>query len=305
VLSKPKLSGAQGITRDEMFPRLFDLGPLTFHTYGLLLATAYLVAVSLLAHLFERDGIARTRAWDLGFVIIISAILGGKVIMVLTDLGAYVAQPSRLLSLEFWQAGGVFYGGLLGAMAGGAIYLSRYPDLGFWRLADSAAPTIAIGQAIGRIGCFAAGCDYGRPTEGPWAVTFTNEYAHATVGVPLGVPIHPTQIYESLMTLGLFVFLLWMLPRRSFHGQVFSMYLILYSVGRFGLEFLRGDVDRGFVFGEMLSTSQFIAIIIIPLALLAYFYQRKNSPGTETGLQPQRPGRSGPDGKSRRKARTR
>lgn len=287
-----------------MFPKLFELGPLTFHTYGLLLATAYLVAVSLLAHLLERDGIARARAWDLGFVVIISAILGGKIIMVVTDLGFYIEQPSRLLALEFWQAGGVFYGGLLGAIAGSAIYLSRFSGLSFWRLSDSAAPTIAIGQAIGRLGCLAAGCDYGRPAEVPWAITFTSEYAHSTVGVPLGIPLHPTQIYESLMTLVLFVFLYWMLPRRSFHGQVFSLYLILYSVGRFGLEFVRGDVDRGFLFGGFFSTSQFIAIVIIPLALVAYFYHRKHSPRGGEALQPQRPGRPGSD-RNRRKARTR
>jgi phosphatidylglycerol---prolipoprotein diacylglyceryl transferase len=286
-----------------MFPRLFEVGPLTFHTYGLLLATAYLVAVSLLARLVERDGIARARAWDLGFVVIISAILGGKIIMVLTDLGAYTEQPSRLLSLEFWQAGGVFYGGLLGAIAGSAIYVSRYPDLTFWRLADSAAPVIAIGQAIGRLGCLAAGCDYGRPSDLPWSVTFTSDYAHSTVGVPLGVPLHPTQIYESLMTFGLFVFLLWLLPRRSFQGQVFSLYLILYSVGRFGLEFVRGDEDRGFLFGDLFSTSQFIALIIIPLALIAYFYNRKHNPRGGDNLRKEA-GRPGPHGK-RGKARAR
>ncbi len=262
-----------------MLPKLFEIGPLPIHTYGLLLATAFLAAISLTAYLAEREGVPRTRAWDLGFVIIISAVLGGKLVMVLTDLSGYLNEPSRFLSLEFWQAGGVFYGGLLGGIVGSAIFVHRHRDLNFWIFADAAAPAIALGQTIGRLGCFSAGCDYGKPTDVPWAVTFTSEYAHRTVGVPLDVPLHPTQLYESGATLVIFLLLLLLYRRKKFSGQVFSAYLLLYAVARFILEFYRGDADRGFVFGGLLSTSQFIGVLIVPVALAIYFYRRSTASG--------------------------
>lgn len=260
-----------------MYPKLFQLGPVTIHTYGLLLATAYLVAIGLLARLGEKAGMRREQAWDLGLVVIVSAILGAKLLMILTDLHAYLAQPSRLISVEFLQAGGVFYGGLLGAILGSALYLSRQPQLQFLNVADVAAPAIAVGQTIGRLGCFSAGCDYGTPSNLPWAVTFTSEYSHRYVGVPINIPLHPTQLYESALTFLIFLFLLWALRHRRFFGQVFCLYSLLYGIGRFFLEFLRGDMDRGFVFGGLFSTSQFISLIIVPCALALYLFGRKKA----------------------------
>ena len=133
-----------------------------------------------------------------------------------------------------------------------------------------------MGQTIGRLGCFAAGCDYGQPCSLPWAVTFTSEYAHRVVGVPINVALHPTQIYESLATFALFFFLLWLHGARRFKGQVFAAYLLCYSILRFGIEFFRGDADRGFVFGGALSTSQFISLLLVPCALLLYRHMRRN-----------------------------
>lgn len=259
-----------------MFPRLLELGPITLHTYGLLLATAYLTAILLTSRLAEKEGVPANHVWDLGLVVIISALVGAKLLLVLTDMGGYLAQPSRLLSVEFWQAGGVFYGGFIGAVAGAALWVSRSPDLKFWTIADGAAPAIALGQSIGRVGCFAAGCDYGKATGLPWAVTFTSEYAHQHVGVPLNVTLHPTQLYESGATFLLFWILLGIYRKRRFTGQVFCSYLVLYGVTRFLLEFFRGDVGRGFVFGGLLSTSQFISLLIVPVGLvgLIYFYRR-------------------------------
>ncbi|MDA2938251.1 prolipoprotein diacylglyceryl transferase [Acidobacteria bacterium AH-259-A15] len=259
-----------------MFPRLIDLGPITLHSYGLLLAAAFLVSIGLVSRL-AKESVLRNRAWDLGFIIIVSAVLGAKLLLVLTDLDGYLQRPSRLLSLEFWQAGGVYYGGFIGAVVGIAIYIWRSPDLKFLTVADAAAPAIALGQSIGRLGCFAAGCDYGKPANLPWAVTFTSEYAHKYIGVPIHVPLHPAQLYESLTTFFLFWVLLWIYKNKRFAGQVFCLYLVLYGVARFGLEFFRGDVDRGFVFGGLLSTSQFISLLIFPAGIVAYFYFRSRS----------------------------
>jgi len=259
-----------------MFPRLLELGPITLHTYGLLLATAYLTSIFLASRLAEKEGVPADRVWDLGLVVIISALAGAKLLLVLTDLGGYWNQPSRLLSVEFWQAGGVYYGGFIGAVAGAALWVSRSPDLKFWTIADGAAPAIALGQSIGRLGCFAAGCDYGTATDLPWAVTFTSEYAHQHIGVPLNVALHPTQLYESGTTFLVFWILLGIYKKRRFTGQVFFSYLLLYGATRFGLEFFRGDLGRGFVFGGLLSTSQFISLLIVPVGIvgLIYFYNR-------------------------------
>ncbi|MFB3903361.1 MAG: prolipoprotein diacylglyceryl transferase [Acidobacteriota bacterium] len=258
----------------KMYPKLIDIGPFTIHTYGLLLVLAYLAAIALAAHLAEKNGIPRVYAWDLGFVVIISALLGAKLLMVLSELGTYWREPSLLLSVEFWRAGGVFYGGLLGATAGSALYAWKHPRLPFWLMADAAAPAIALGQSIGRLGCFAAGCDYGSRTSVPWAVTFTSTYASERTGVPLNVPLHPAQLYESFTTLLIFAFLLFVHGRRRFKGQVFALYLVTYGVARFILEFFRGDADRGFVFAWV-STSQFVSLLIVPAGLVLYGYLRR------------------------------
>lgn len=258
-----------------MYPKLFQIGPLPIYTYGVLLTTALLVAITVTARLGEKDGISRSVIWDLGFVNIVSAIIGAKFLMVLTALGYYLHNPGRLFSIEFLQAGGVFYGGLIGAILGSVWFARRHPGLRFWRIADVAAPSIALGQSIGRLGCFSAGCDYGSPTHVPWAVTFTNEMAAKMVGTPLHVPLHPYQLYESATTFLLFLGLLWAHRRRSFAGQTFLLYLGGYAILRFFLEFFRGDADRGFVFHGLLSTSQFISLLILPAAVVAYAYLRR------------------------------
>ena len=260
-----------------MFPRLFELGPITLHTYGLLLALAFLSATALLAHLGERDGMNRSRAWDLGFVVILSALVGAKVLMVLTNLDYYVANPQRFLSLEFWQAGGAYFGGLIGATLGSYFFIRRHPSLSFWKVADAAAPAIALGQSIGRVGCFAAGCDYGTPSNLPWAVTFSSQYAADNVGVPLSVPLHPVQLYESVGTLLLFGFLFWWHARRSYPGQVIAFYFVGYGLVRFGNEFFRGDIGRGFVFGGLLSIPQVISLMVLLAGILAFLTLEKVS----------------------------
>lgn len=261
-----------------MLPKLLEIGPIVLHSYGLLLVTAVLSAIALTASLSEKQQVPRVYAWDLGFVIVLSSVIGAKLLLVLSDLRSYLEQPSLLLSVEFLRAGGVYYGGLLAAIAGSALYIWYRPQIPFWKTADAAAPAIALGQSIGRIGCFAAGCDYGKNADVPWAVVFSNEYAHRLTGVPLNTPLHPTQLYESATTLVIFAVLLFWFGRKSFNGQIFCLYLLFYSVARFALEFYRGDVDRGFVFG-WLSTSQFISLILLPVAIGLYFYLRGRKSG--------------------------
>ena len=265
-----------------MFPRLFTLPTFSLfghdlsipiHTYGVLLAVAFLAGLYVAARLARRDGLDAARVTDLGVYVLIAGLIGAKLMLVVVEWNDYSLNPRELLNL--FQSGGVFYGGLLGAIPVAWICARRF-GLDGWRTADVLAPGVILGQAIGRIGCFAAGCCHGRPADVPWAVRFTDVYASRTVDVPLDTPLHPTQLYESLANFAIFGLLLWLFPRKRFHGQVVCAYALLYAIARFAIEFWRGDAARGFVFGGLLSTSQFIAVLLV-LAVGAFWpYLVKN-----------------------------
>jgi len=247
-----------------MLPRLFDLGPLSVYTYGVLLATAYLLGLQLALVRARRHGLDAQRVMDLGILVIVSALVGAKLLLIVTDYEYFRANPTDIFSLV--RSGGVFYGGLIVAVAAAFWYLRRHP-LPFWTTTDVFAPGIALGHVIGRFGCFFAGCCYGRPTTAPWGVTFTNPLAAELVGTPLGVRLHPTQLYEAAAELLILVGLLVYERRwRAFPGRTFWTYMLLYAVSRFAIEFFRGD-PRGDVFGTF-STSQFISIVLAPLSLV-------------------------------------
>jgi phosphatidylglycerol:prolipoprotein diacylglycerol transferase len=249
-----------------MHPVLLTTPFFTLYTFGLLLATAYLAAYGWVARGARRAGLDPDAMTSLAFWAIVGALIGAKVLLVVRAFPEYVATPSNLFSKSLLTSAGDFYGGFLGALVASAIFFWRHPRVPVWRAADVCAPAIALGQAIGRIGCFMAGDDYGRPTSVPWAVTFTDPAAADIGGAPLGVPLHPVQLYESVVCLALFGFLVWLGRRPRRDGDVVAWYTLLYAIARFIIEFYRGDADRGFVFGGLLSTSQFIAI---PLAVIA------------------------------------
>ena len=266
-----------------MYPRLFTLpafdllgrhiGPLTLHSYGLLLAIAFLAGLYVAGREAKRVGLDPARVTDLGVYVLIAGLLGAKLMLVVVDLPHFREQPSELWSI--FQSGGVFYGGLLAAFPVAWWYTKKHRLPG-WRTADVLAPGVVIGQAIGRLGCFAAGCCHGKATDVPWAVRFKDVYAARTVGTPMDTALHPTQLYESLATALIFAFLLWLAPRKKFQGQVVMAYVTLYAVARFTIEFWRGDSSRGFVFGGLLSTSQFIAIVMVLAAAALWPYLVKN-----------------------------
>jgi phosphatidylglycerol---prolipoprotein diacylglyceryl transferase len=253
-----------------MFPRLYTLpafelfgkqmGPLTLHTYGVLLAVAFLAGLWVAARQARRDGLDSARITDMAIYVLIGGLLGAKLLLLVVEWPYYMKNPRDIWSLV--QSGGVFYGGLLGALPV-AFWYARRHQLDGWRTADVLAPGVAIGQCLGRLGCFAAGCCYGRPTGVPWAVRFHDDYAAREVGTPLGVPLHPTQLYESAAALLIFLGLLWLARHKRFHGQIALAYIASYAVVRFVIEYFRGDAARGTVFGGALSTSQFIAIVMV------------------------------------------
>ena len=247
-----------------MFPDLFSLGPITVYTYGVVLAAAYLLGLQLAMRRARARGMDPNRALDLGIAIIISALVGAKLLLVLVDFDHFRQNPSEIFSLV--RSGGVFYGGLIAAILVAFWYMRKH-RMPLWETTDIFAPGISLGHAIGRLGCLAAGCCYGHTTSVPWAITFTNPAAAANVGTPLNVPLHPTQVYESVTELAILAFLLLTEKKgRPFPGRTFWSYLLLYGISRFVIEFFRGD-PRGMVF-DGISTSQFIALIFVPISLV-------------------------------------
>src|SRR5215468_11212374 len=217
-----------------MYPRLVELGPITVYTYGVLLAAAYLLGLKLAMVRAKARGLDANRVLDLGIYIIISALVGAKLLLLVTDFKSFTADPRELLTLA--RSGGVFYGGLILAVAVALWYIRRV-GLPLWTTCDVFAPGIALGHIIGRFGCFFAGCCYGRPTTMPWGITFTDPFAASNVGTPLNVPLHPTQLYEAGAELLILIFLLVTEKKgRMFAGRTFWLYMLLYAITRYVIE---------------------------------------------------------------------
>jgi phosphatidylglycerol---prolipoprotein diacylglyceryl transferase len=264
-----------------MFPELFKIPGLGIEvaTYGVLLAIGFLLALWVAGRLGERDGLPKNRIYDLGLYILAAALVGSKILMLFTD------PEAEALSLDFLRSGGVFYGGFVAALLVSVFLMRRY-KLPWRKTADAFAPGIALGHTIGRLGCFSAGCCWGKPTDSWLGVHFTDR-AGALTGVPTDAALIPTQLIEAAANFFIFGFLLWLWKRRRFEGQVIYAYLIIYSIARFTIEFWRDD-PRGQVFG--LSTSQFISLILFTLGLLLMIYNWRRgatdggqaSPGRDT-----------------------
>jgi len=254
-----------------LHPILLNFGSFRLPTYGVLMVLGILGAMVTVTRLGRREGLDPGRLFDMSTWLIVVGLLGAKVLMILTEWRFYSDNPREIFSWATLQSGGVFYGGFIAAAVFGAWYVRAY-RLPFWKTGDVVAPAVALGQSVGRLGCFAAGCDYGKPTSSFLGVVFRNPLSHQVTGVPLNIPIHPAQVYESLATLVIFGILLWRIRRKAYDGEVFIIYIGLYALARFFIEFLRGDEDRGFVFNQLLSTSQFIAILAI-LAAAGFAWQ--------------------------------
>ena len=258
-----------------MLPRLFELGPFTVYSYGVLLASAYLLALYFAVRRARRFGLDADRVLDLGIYIIIAALVGAKALLFVVDFDHFRQHPEEIWTLV--RTGGVFYGGLIVAFAVGFWYMRKH-HLPVWPVADAIAPGLALGHVVGRFGCLLAGCCYGRPTTMPWGITFTNPLAAANVGTPLHVALHPTQMYDAGAEFLILLFLLatekyW--RRRA--GWTWWIYILLYGVSRFVIETFRGD-PRGAVMG--LSTSQWISLGLVPLAIvmIAVLWRRGPEP---------------------------
>ncbi len=252
-----------------MYPELFRIGNFPIATYGLLVAVGMIAALMVASRLSKSAGLANARIYDLGLWAIIGGVVGSRLLLVLTD------DTVSIVSFDILRSGGVFFGGLMGGFLT-LVLAIRYYGLPFLKTADTFAPGVALGQAIGRLGCFASGDSWGKPTDLPWGIRFT-ELANTTVGVPNvkadGSPLylHPVQIYESIAMFVVFGGLLWLSRRRRFDGQALIAYALIYPAVRFAIEFFRDD-PRGDVWklttATGLSTSQLISVVIAGTALL-------------------------------------
>jgi phosphatidylglycerol:prolipoprotein diacylglycerol transferase len=273
-----------------MFPILFRLDGLTIYAYGFFLILG-IAAAGILAILKVRKAglsIPFERVAELFFYTVLSALVGSRILFVLINLDLYRDNPFRMLNL--WEGGLVFYGGLILAV-GVAIGYMRWYRLPIWKLFDLISPLLGLGLFFGRIGCFFAGCCYGKETALPWGVIFTDPNSLAQ----LNVRLHPTQLYDAANGLAIFLILSWMERRKAFDGQIFSLFILLYSISRFFIEMLRGD-PRGFFFRETLSTSQGIGILLAILAIFMLFFlnrvsQEKAGKINQVRGKPKNPGR--------------
>jgi phosphatidylglycerol---prolipoprotein diacylglyceryl transferase len=251
-------------------PILFHLGSFPVHSYGVMIALAFLLGLWTATLRARREKISAEAIGDVTLWIMIGAILGARVVYVTTYWkDEFAGQPlSEIFAI--WHGGLVFYGGLIGAIIAGAIYL-RWKKLPLWKIADVLAPSIALGSVFGRTGCLLNGCCYGRASDLPWAISFP-------AGNPLNpptYPVHPTEIYDALLNLGLYFFLAWLFRRKKFDGQIFATYLLCYAVTRSFVEYFRGDyTDLHYHFG--LTPAQWISvpIFVTGLALAAILSKR-------------------------------
>lgn len=247
-----------------MYPILLQIGSLKIHTYGVFIALAFLVGIVLAFREARRMGEQPDKILDLAFYVIVAAIVGSRLLYIIIYYEYYLENPLDILKI--WNGGLVFYGGFIPALLV-AVWYIRKNSMPMWKVTDIVAPSIAVGQAIGRIGCFFAGCCFGRETTLPWAVVFNHPECLAKQGVPL----HPTQLYSSANAFLIFLILTFVKRFKKFDGLLIWLYVLLYAITRSFIELFRGDA-RGAVVGGVLSTSQFIAIIMGAVSIFMLFY---------------------------------
>jgi len=238
-----------------MHPILLKLGPLTIHTYGFCIALGFIMSLLYISHEAKYQDMNADQIIDLCFYMLIVGLIGARLFYVVTEWESF--QSDVLEIIKIWNGGLVFYGGFLSALVVCFIYVKKY-SLPFFKTLDILAPALCIAHAFGRVGCFMAGCCYGKQCALPWAVTFTHPQ---TLALP-HTPLHPVQLYSSIFNLLLFLCLAFLIRRKNQDGWIFTSYLFLYGVGRSCLELFRGDSRGDFTF-DLLSPAQTIGLIMI------------------------------------------
>jgi len=265
-----------------MHPILFKLGPLTIHSYGFFMALGVALGIWFLYRQGRRQGLDASRLIDAAFYIMIVSLVGSKLVLLIGSFSFYIQNPKELLWIA--RSGGVFQGGLAFGVIF-ALWYFRKLKLPTWKISDIVAPALALGHGFGRIGCFLAGCCYGRTCALPWAATFHDEYAHGLTGVPVEQALHPVQLYEAILNFLNALFLYLLLRKKKFDGQVFAFYILNYSVIRYFTEFFRGDHgSSGYLFEGpsgllSISYSQVFCLMAFAVGILLLRVFKKRSRG--------------------------
>ena len=242
-----------------MHPILFEFGNFRIYSYGVMVALGFLAAIYLASRQARRAGIAPQQIFDAGLYALVFGIIGARALHVLLDLRYYAPRPLEIIMVN--RGGLSFHGGLAAGIMGTWFFIKRN-RMPLWKTADIIIPYVALGQAVGRAGCFLNGCCYGTPTDLPVGIFLPGHI----------VKVHPTQIYSSAFLLLTFIILVVMHSKKKFEGMVFFSYLIIFSVGRFVLDFFRGDL-QAVLFG--LKTSQFISLGLFFASLVLMLVRRK------------------------------
>ena len=254
-----------------MHPVLLHVGGFAVHGYGVCYAVATAVGILWARRLAARDGIGSDAWWDVCLGLIVGMILGARLEYVRTHVADFASDPARVFALR--DGGLVFYGGLIGGVAGMAL-VARWRRLSLLAVLDAFAVSTPLAHAIGRVGCVLAGCCWGRPTDLPWAVRYPVTHASG------GVPVHPVQLYEAAFNVALSLALARVHGRRTFRGQTLALYLIVYALFRAGNEGFRGDAIRGVAVAG-LSNAQATSIVLVLAGLgVAWLGRRSAAPAS-------------------------
>ena len=241
-----------------MHPIAFKLGTLSVHWYGVLVAMGFIAGLWTAGRRAPLHGISPDKVGDAGPWMIIGGIIGARSLYVATYWKESFAGYPWTEVFMVQRGGLVFYGGLIGASLATILYC-RVRHIPLWKLADVFAPSIALGYVFGRLGCLMNGCCYGRACSLPWAIS----YPSGALPPEHHGPVHPTQIYDSLLNLLLYLFLAWLYRRKKFDGQVFATYLICYAFTRSFVEYFRGDYSLAHRHAGFLTPAQLVSVGIL------------------------------------------
>ena len=260
-----------------MHPYLLQLGSFPIGTYGLMLALGFFAGTALAKRQGRLDQIDGEVIPDLAITLLLAGILGAKLVLVIVEMAKGRMTFGEVFSLATLRAGGHIHGGII--LGAAAFFWKVRPSTGLPvpKIGDALAPGVALGQAIGRLGCFSAGCCFGTACDLPWAVTFRDPHALELSGTPLGIPLHPVQLYTFLANLAVMGLLLWARRHRRFPGQILALYFGLEGLQRLVVETWRGDLDRGFWLGlSWLSTGRLTALAFLLFGVLVWaWYGRR------------------------------
>ncbi len=267
-----------------MHPIAFNLGTLAVHWYGVMVALGFLAGLWTASRRGPLDGFTPDQILDLGPWLIVGGILGGRSLYVFTFWREQFADKPFSEIFMIQHGGLVYYGGFIGAALAVVLY-ARLKKLQIWKIFDAIAPSIALGYAFGRVGCLLNGCCYGRACSMPWAIRFPMGHETHPVG-SAGIPVHPTEIYESLLGLCLYAGLAWFYRRKTFNGQVFAVYLVIYPLLRSFVELFRGDYPPNQHFlGGWATPAQLVSIGILTAGICLFFLLPRTTPASGGGAK--------------------